>query len=177
MNRTLAVLVGDIQNPKWHQNALKLVHPLLKDFDANISYFSDLRMAERGFNFCFHLLRDDSATMHDAFIDEDRSSAIALLIRLIARTPPLYASAPFPHTPAQFDMLTDYHLYICENTLHSRVRFTFWLLEWLGGSPSIEDRTRRYIDTMIYFMGRNIIHVPHYRKNSHSNSVLHTPVN
>jgi hypothetical protein len=147
LNRALAVLVDEIQEPRWHGQALKLVHPLLR---THISIINDRRPCDRALKLCCCLLGDDSDTLGD---DQFRSELVITLIRHFSG----YAfrfPEPFPHTQLQFDQLVDYLLRTCEGTDDFAISDTFYVLAWLGGSPSTRDRTRRYIDTIIRFMGQ-----------------------
>jgi hypothetical protein len=107
-------------------------------------------MSERAVKLCFYLLKEDSGTVGKSQV---QSNSVAILIRLISYNLEMFDGPP-PHTLAQFDLLVDYHLHICEGTDVDAVSTTFQLLEWLGGSPNAPDRMRRYIDTAIRFMGQ-----------------------
>ena len=154
MNHMLAVLVGDIpvdDIPGQHDIALKLVHPILQDFVKSAFIFRDRRLFDRALKFWFRLLEEDPGALGK---DEVRSRSLAILIGLIARSG--FWDPKDWCTPAQFDLLVDYHLYICEGADYDLIRYTFELLEGLPRSPSTPDRMRRYIDTMIRFMGQKI---------------------
>jgi hypothetical protein len=153
LNRALAVLLNEIQEPRWLENALKLIHPLLQDSKTDIFIFRDRRTCERALKFCCRLLEDDSDTLGD---DQVRSKSVAILIRDI-----VYANdsdEPLPHTQTQFDLLVDYLIHICEGTDSQVISDTLWVLSWMGGSPSTRDRTHRYIDTIIRSMGQENTH-------------------
>jgi hypothetical protein len=143
----LAMVVGDIPGHGWYQNALSLVHPILRDSDRYTHLFSE-REWERALRFCFRLLEEDSGATG---ADQLRSRNLAVLIRCLAGREHFYRSSAPSHTSAQFDTLVDYHLHICESTHCDAIVDTFLVLEWLGGSPSTPDQQRRYIDTMIRF--------------------------
>lgn len=154
MYLTLDALVGDSDNAGRRQTALKLVYPLLQDFVTHISYFKDRRMSELALKLCFRFLEEDSGTMME---NQVRFKTIALLSRIVARRMFWYPKDWC--TPAQFDLLVDYHLRGCEGRDYDTVKYTFILLCGLGGSPSTLDRMRRYIDTMIRFMGQETTRV------------------
>jgi hypothetical protein len=149
LNRALAVLLDEIPEPTWHAHALKLIHPLLR---TGISNLYDRRTCDRALKFCCRLLGDDSDTLGD---NQVRSKLVITLIHRISD----YAfdfPEPLPHTQSQFDQLVDYLLRICGGPDIAAIRDTFRVLTWLGGSPSNRCRTRRYIDTIICFMGQKI---------------------
>jgi hypothetical protein len=153
LNRALAVLLNEFQEPRWHAHALKLIHPLLRTHISNI--INDHRTCDRALKFCCRLPGDDSDTLGD---DQVRSELVITLIRGIAfyafvSPEPLQA---LPHTQLQFDQLVDYLVRICEGTddEDEAIINTFRVLTWLCGSPSTRDRTCRYIDTIIRFMGK-----------------------
>jgi hypothetical protein len=154
MNRMLAVLVDEIREPRWHQNAWKLVHPLIQDFGGtSVAIFLEFRMPERAVKFCCRLLEEDSSTKGK---NQVQSNSIPILIRLVAYRRAMYKTVPLPHTQAQFDLLVDHHVRICENTDYDAIWDTLTVLEWLGGSPSTPGRLGRYIDTTMGFMGLEI---------------------
>ena len=142
LSYTLGVLVGDIAGS--HKTALRLIHPLLQ-YDMHIPYYQDDCLLDRALNFCFHLLEQGALGE-----DHIRSNSVAGLIRILYDWPPNKRDG---WTPAQFDMLVDYHLHICEGTDHDAIHCTFTVLIRLCGSPGTPDRMRRYVDTMIRFMG------------------------
>ena len=146
LSYTLGVLVGDIAGSQ--ETALKLVHSLLQDYDKHIPYLWDDRLLERALDFCFCLLEEGAPGE-----DHVRSKSVARLLRILDHHWSRLKWAR--RTPAQFDMLVDYHLHICEGTDHDAIRCTFMVLISLHGSPSTPDRTRLYIDTMIRFMGHD----------------------
>ena len=144
LGHTLGVVVGDITGS--HETALKLIHPLLQVYDKHGFFFWDDCLLDRVLNFCFSLLEEGAPGEEDV-----RDNSVLRLIRILNRN--LRRLKREGWTPAQFDMLVDYHLHICQGTDYPAIRSTFWVLIGLGGSPSTSDRMRRYIDTMIRFMG------------------------
>ena len=144
LRHTLGVLVGDIVGS--HETALKLIHPLLQDYDNHIPLFSNICLLDRALNFCFRLLEEGAPSK-----DHVRSNSVARLIRILDNHWPSLIGDRW--TPAQFDLLVDYHLHICEGTDHHAITSTFMVLIRLRGSPSTPDRMHRYTDTMIRFMG------------------------
>ena len=137
------MLVGDIAGS--HETALKLIHPLLQDCDNHIPIFWDDRL-DRVLNFCFRLLEEGALGE-----DDIRDNSVVRLLRILDHH--YYRLQWISWTPAQFDMLVDYHLHICEGTDHDAISCTFMVLMGLGGSPSAPDQMCLYIDTMIHFMG------------------------
>jgi hypothetical protein len=150
LNHALAVLLDEIQEHRWQERALNLIHPLLRDFVANNPFFSDRRISERALQFCCHLLGENSGTLDD---DPVRSKSVAILLHLIV-SDTINGREPLSHTPAQFDLLVDYHLRICDGADDVAITDTLPVLTWLGGSPSTWDRTHRYIDTLLRFIGQ-----------------------
>ena len=142
-NHMLGVLVGDIVGNK--ETALKLIHPLLQDWNKHIHFFDNDCLVDWALIFCCHLLEEGMPGE-----DHIRSNSIACLIQILNLNRHLLK---MDSTPAQYDMLVDYHLHICEGTDHDAVTSTFGVLNHLGGSPSTPDRMRHYIDTTIHFMG------------------------
>jgi hypothetical protein len=152
LNHALSVLLAEIQEPRWHENALKLIHPLRQDFVTSLSLFSDRRTCDLALKCCCHLLEAESDTLGD---DQVQSKSVANLIRVIANHA-FDSPVPLPHTQTQFDLLVDnlLRICICEGTGDEAINDTFPVLAWLGGSPSTQDRMRRYIDMIIRFMGQ-----------------------
>jgi hypothetical protein len=109
-------------------------------------------MCDRALKLCCRLLGDDSDTLGD---DQFRSELVYTLIRRIAVNAFSYAE-PLPYTQSQFDQLVDYLLRNCDGADDEAIGHTFRVLAWLGGSLSTRDLTRRYIDTIIHFMGQEI---------------------
>ena len=139
------MLVGDI--PGRHDTALKLLHPLLQQFYSHRRTIFPLRRTlARAVRFCFNLLEEDRDTPGE---DQVRSRNLALLIHIIVHHPFWATRSSF--TVAQFDLLMDYHLQICEGTDYNLIKDTFWMLEL--GSSNNPKRMRRYIDTIIHFVG------------------------
>ena len=143
----LGVLVGDI--PGRHDTALKLLHPLLQQFCSQCIRFTLKRTLNRAIRLCFHLLEENPDTMIE---DQIRSRNLALLIYIIADH--RFWDTRDSFTAAQFDLLIDYHLNICEGTDYHLIQDTFWMLE--HGSSNNPERMRRYIDTIMRFMGEEI---------------------
>jgi hypothetical protein len=149
LSRALAVLLDEFEEPRWHAHALKLIRPLLR---TDIYIMSDRRMCVRALKLCWRLLGDDSDTLGD---DQVRSELVITLISGIGCHAIRYAE-PVLHTQFQFDQLVDYLLCTCDGADDEAINRTFWVLTWLGGSPSTRNRTCRYIDTIIRFMGQEI---------------------
>jgi hypothetical protein len=147
LNCALAVLVDEVQEPTWHAHALKLIHPLLR---TDITIRDDRCTCDRALKFCCRLLGNDSDTLGD---DQVRSKSVVTLFCHIGNYAFVFPE-PLPHTQSQFDQLVDYLLRSCEGADDVAISDTFRVLAWLGGSPSTRDRTRRYIDTIIRFMGQ-----------------------
>ena len=155
MNRTLGVLVGDIPTPPehiWRENALKLFHPLFKDFLKKASS-GDHCLSKRCFKFCLHLLElggvGTVTPTNDAMAGD---KPVATLIRFNVLNP--FSNPKDWFTQAHLDLLVDYHLRICQGSDYDAVNDTFTVLTWLRGSPSTQDRKCRYIDSTIRFMGQ-----------------------
>ena len=145
LDHTLGVLLGDI--PGRQDIALKLFHPLLQDFFYNhCDTLKRVVMLGPAIRFCFRLLEEDPDTTGE---DQIRSRNLALLIHFIFHYRSWDTSNSF--TPAQFGLLVDYHLHICEGTDYDLINATFWMLE--HGSSNNPEQMRRYIDTIIRFMG------------------------
>ena len=100
----------------------------------------------RAIRFCVHLLEEDPDTTGEGRV---RSRNLTLLIHIIRCHRSWDPRKSF--TPAQFDMLMDHHIHICEGTHYNLINTTFWILEL--GSSNNPERMRRYIDTIIRFMG------------------------
>ena len=67
-----------------------------------------------------------------------------------------WVEPPDWHTPAQFDMLADYLVLVCDNTDYDAIADAFWVLAGLRGSPSTLKQKRIYIEKIIHIMGQNI---------------------
>ena len=150
LDLTLGVLLGDILGRQ--DTALKLLPPLLQQLYSHPIYFRSSwvdELLDRAIRFCFHLLAEDPDRTSE---DPLRSRNLALLIHIIHDNngnTSLEARASF--TVAELDLLVDYHLRICEGTDYDLIKATFWMLKYdLSHNP---DRMRRYIDTIIRFMG------------------------
>ena len=139
----LGVLVGDIAGS--HEIALKLIHPLLQDYNKHIPFLRDDHLLYWALDFCFRLLEEGAPGK-----DHVRDNNVMHLIQILSHRSWFEG---VKCTPTQFDMLVDYHLHICKGTDHGKIRNTFMVLNSLGGSPSTPDRISRYVDMMIRFMG------------------------
>lgn len=62
------------------------------------------------------------------------------------------------YTPAQFELLADYLMRICEGMDYAAIEDAFWVLAGLRCSPGTLDRKRIYIDKTIQFMRMDIPH-------------------
>ena len=146
LDLTLDVLVGDI--PGRQDTALKLFRLLLQWVQVYHHDYTLRSTLDRAIRFCFHLLEEDPDTMGEVQI---RSRNLALLIHFIVHTP-CNRDARVSFTAAQFDLLMDYHLHICEGTDYNLIKDTFWMLKRC--LPNNPERMRRYIDTIIRLMGK-----------------------
>ena len=144
LSHTLGVLVCDFAGTYWREIALKVIHPLLQDYDKDIPYFRDHHLLARAFNFCFRLLEEGALGE-----DHIRSNSVTRLIRILDHHNYLERARC---TPAQFDMLLDHQLHICERTDHDTITSIFNVLIKLHGLPSTPNRMHRYIDMVIRFM-------------------------
>ena len=144
----LGVLLSDI--PGRQDIAQKLLHPLLQQLQWDTVYrFGFNRMfADRLVRFCFHLLNEDPTAE-----DHVRSKNLALLIRTVHHQLPWGKIQSF--TAAQFDLLMDYHIHICKGSNYDLIDTTFQMLEF--GPSNNPERMRRYIDTIMHFMGEKAI--------------------
>ena len=156
MNRTLCVLVGDIEH-EWHFYALMLLPPLVEDYlnkdsdDRRRSTWLDgRRLSEWCFKSCLRLLEEGTPT--EDTMAGIRSKRIATLIHFCVLHP--FSNPNDWFTQTHLDLLVDYHIRICQGSDYDAVYYTFTILGWLRGSPSTQDRICRYIDTMIRFMGQ-----------------------
>ena len=145
LSYTLGVLVGDIAGS--HETALKLIHPLLQ-YAEHIPIVRNGCMFDRALDFCFRLLEEGAPGEGHV-----RSNSVARLIQILHHY--YHQLKRVKWTQAQFDMLVNYHLHICEGTDQLTIKSTFLLLNDLRGSPSTSDRMGCYIETMIRFMGHN----------------------
>ena len=136
----LGVLLGDI--PGRQDIAQRLLHPLLQQFQGS-NYFNNPKFDGRIIRLFFHLLDEDPTGG-----DHVRSRNLALLIHIIDGRLPSDRMPPF--TVAQFNLLMDYHLRICQGTDYDLVDSTFRKLRF--GPSNSPDRMRCYIDTIIRFM-------------------------
>ena len=150
----LGVLLGD-NSPGhgWQLRALKLLPSVLQHFVKGRIYFSDRCTNKKCIKYCFRLLEEASGTEAE---DNVRSRTVASLIHHFqcSRWEPRNW-----YTQRKFDLLVDYHLQICEGMDYDIISHTFRMLSGLGGSPSTQDRMRRYIDTMVQFMGQKLLNV------------------
>ena len=150
----LGVLLGDIPGRGWRPRALKLLPSILQHFVKGRIYFRDRCTNERCIKYCFRLLEEVSVSMAE---DKVRSRTVASLIhhfRCMARWEPRNW-----YTQREFDLLVDYHLRICQDTDYDTIPHSFYLLSGLCGYPSTPGRMRRYIDTMVQFMGQKLLNV------------------
>ena len=144
VDRILGILVGDIPGSKWHEAALKLVHPLLQVIDRECGRSIGGHKLQTRLKHCFRLLEEDIGVM-----GEDQVRYVPILLRWLTRYP---LGSPTKHTQGQVDLLVDYHLQNCEGTDHEAIDVTFEVLARLGASPSTQGRMHRYIDTMVQCM-------------------------
>jgi hypothetical protein len=155
MSCTLDLLLGDVPRVElsWYQNASKLIHALLEDFE-NHPFSFHRGFLDQAYRFCFLLLAEHGDTLGE---DEARYNSVAILMRLIT-SPPVWFSnmPPPPNNPAQFDLLVDYHVRTCQGTDYRTIKSTFTMLQWLRSSPSTPDRQHHYVNTIIRFMGQRI---------------------
>ena len=149
--RILGTLVGDIPGSKWHEAALKLVHPLLPVINRELELEDGHHIIMRRLppvqwylKFCFHLLEGNIAAM-----GEDQVRSVAILLRCLARYPFKF---PTEHTQGQADLLVDYHIQNCQGTDHEAIGNTFEVMARVGASPSTQGRMRRYIETLIQYI-------------------------
>ena len=105
-------------------------------------------MLDRAIRLCFRLLEEHPDTIGESQV---QSRNLASLIHTISRDWLWDAGSRDSVTAAQFELLVDYHLHICEGTDYHLIKATFWMLEF--GSSNNPERMRRYIDTIICFMG------------------------
>ena len=188
MNRLIAVLLGEITDPRqgarYNHVARQLVQPLLQDCQKSIDILNDLsdaHMSETYLKLCFSLLekaqgREGGDNVHsgqfeEAFQDQVQSN-VAFLLHLslncytLLDGPNWYLAfelGPYGwHTPKQFDLLVDYHAHICDskgaNFSLKAILNTFVVLAGLHGSPSTPERQRHYAETTIQFMDPGMIY-------------------
>ena len=134
------MLVGDI--PGRQDTALKLLHLLLQQFHSQNTTSPPNSMFDRVIRLCFQLLDTTDE-------DQVRSRNLARLIHFLFHH--RFWDTRNSFTAAQFDLSMDYHLRICEGTDYNLIKGTFWMLEL--GSSNDPERMRRYIDTIIRFVG------------------------
>ena len=145
----LGVLLGDVRGRGWQPRALKLLPSILQHFVKSRIYFKDRCTNERRIKYCLRLLEEASSTETE---DKVRSRTVASLIHHFKCKAPWKPRSWY--TQREFDLLVDYHLRICRGTDYDAIEDTFRLLSELCGSPSTQDRMRRYVDTMIQCMGQ-----------------------
>ena len=138
----LGVLLGDI--PGRQNIAQKLLPPLLQQFRiAHAGYFDNPMFDDRVIRSFIHL-----RNKHPIGKDHVRSRNLAILIHIMDNR--LTRDRMQSFTVAQFDLLMDYHLHICEGTDYHLISATFRILKY--GPSNYPDRMRCYIDTIIRFM-------------------------
>ena len=138
----LGVLLGDI--PGRQDIAQKLLPPLLQQFrNAYAGYFDNPMFDDRVIRSFIHLLNKDPIGK-----DHVQSRNLALLIHTMDNRLTWDRMRSF--TVAQFELLMDYHLHICEGTNYHLISATFRILEY--GPSNYPDRMRCYIDTIIRFI-------------------------
>ena len=150
----LGVLVGDI--PGRHDTALKLFHPLLRQFCSHLpeKHFHRTTLndtvVDRAIRFCFHLLEEDLDTTGE---DQVRSRNLAFLIHIFVKYESIFWVTRNSFTAAEFDLLVDYHLHICEGTNYNLIEDTFSMLAYSPPNTLSSERMRHYTDSIIRFMG------------------------
>ena len=149
IDHVLGVLLGDVRGRGWQPRALKLLPSILQHFFKSRIYFKDRCTNERCIKFCLRLLEEASSTETE---DKVRSRTVASLIHHFRCIAPWKPRSWY--TQREFDLLVDYHLQICQDTDYDTIPYTFDMLWGLCGSPSTQGRMRRYVDTMIRFMGQ-----------------------
>ena len=123
---------------------MKLVHPLLQVIDREYGCsIGGRHVLQRCLKYCFRLLEDMGA------MGEDQVRSVAILLRCQTR---FSRETSKEYTQRQVDLLMDYHLQICQGTVHEAIDDTFEVLARLGASPTTRDRMRHYIDTMIQYI-------------------------
>ena len=136
------MLLGDI--PGRQDIALKLLPSLLQhSLDASFSFGRDHMFRDRIIRSFFYFLNEDPTGE-----DHVRSRNLAILIHMIARY--LFRGMK-SFTAAQSDLFMDYHFHICQGTDYDLINATFQILYF--GPSNYPERMRRYIDTIIRFMG------------------------
>ena len=155
LSRVLGVLLGDIPGHGWQlARALKLLPSILQHFDKSRMHFGDRCTNERCIKYCLRLLEEASSTEAEENI---RSRTVVSLIhhfKCLARWKPRNW-----YTQREFDLLVDHHLQVCQDTDYDTIMDTFVMLWGLCGSPSTQSRMRRYVDTMVQFMGKKLSQV------------------
>ena len=151
------MLLGDI--PGKQDIAPKLLPSLLQHSrDAGYPFGFDYMFKDRIVRSFFYFLNEDATGE-----DHVRSRNLAFLIRTIDHR--LFWNLVETYfTTAQSDLLMDYHFHICQGTDYDLVNATFRMLEF--GPTSKPERTRRYIDTIIRFMGEKTTSISALRATS-----------
>ena len=170
--RMLDLLLGEpsVSQQRFQRNARQLLWPLARPIQAKAQ--TDHTDSIQWLKLCFGFLADERPATEGA---EVRSKDVAAAIRHSLLSSPLrldyliwlflheagpskviyWMGQPDWHTPAQFDLLVDYLLRVCEGTDYSVIGDTLVTLGSLRGSPSTLERKRLYIEAVIRCMSQD----------------------
>ena len=171
----LSLLLGEPSaSPQgFHRNARQLLWPLAHPLKNYARIQSNHEHSIQWLKLCFQFLVDERPATEGA---EVRFDDVAATLRHSLFSSPLredyliwlflhetgrgkeacWIGRPDWQTPAQFDLLVDYLVRVCEGTDYDIIGDTFVVLAGLRGSPSTLERKRLYIETVIRCMSQDM---------------------
>jgi hypothetical protein len=173
IDRILDLLLGElsVSQQDFSRNARKLLLPLahLHERHNQVTQIVSIRWLQ----LCFRVLENERSGIEGV---DDRFKDVVAILRLSLLSSAIRESywiwlcmheigpshvwywngKPDWHTPAQFDLLVDFLLRVCEGTDYAAIGDTFVVLAGLRGSPSTPEKTRLYIETTIRYMGQEV---------------------
>jgi hypothetical protein len=151
-------------------DARRLLQPLA--YSQHGQSYDHYRRSVQCLKLCFHLLEDPGTDRDQVqFTDVAAALRLSFLYSVMveelkvgtflyrARSDglqPYWGGPPNWHTPAQFDLLVNYLVLVCQGTDYTAICDAFAVLAGLRGSPSTPERRRLYIQTIIQFMESDI---------------------
>jgi hypothetical protein len=172
MDRILYLLLGEdpVSQRGYALDARKLLRPL--GYGKHGQGYSHYLRSVQCLRLCFHLL-EDPGTDRDQVRLADVTAALRLSVLYSVMVEelkvwtylyrprsdglqPYWGGPPNWHTPAQFDLLVNHLVLVCQGTDYTAICDTFTVLAGLRGSPSTPERRRLYIQTIIRFMESDI---------------------
>ena len=160
------------QLESFQRNARQLLWPLAHPLERHVGTKTDHQESIQWLKLCFQFLADErqaegaevrfndiGATLRHSLLSSPNreNNLIWMFLHEAGPTEELcWMDRPNLHTPAQFDLMVDYLLRVCEGTNYDIIGDTFVTLASLRGSPSTLERKRLYIGAAVRCMDQEI---------------------